>query len=79
MRVINEVINTNNTRSPCSWIKLRCYWERPEERIGGGGTLREHDRNTRIPHWEQKRKKKNPPNLKTHETEKKKLSPWSAY
>ncbi len=37
MRVINEVINMNNNRSPCSWIKSRCYWERPEERIGRGG------------------------------------------
>jgi hypothetical protein len=65
-------------------IKSRCYWERPEERIWGGGgggrTLGEHDRNTRIPHWEQKRKKKKPPNPKTQETKKKKkLMPWSAY
>jgi len=68
MRVINEVINMNDNRSPCSWIKLRCYWERPKERIWGGGcgggTFGEHDQNTRIPHWEQKRKKKIPPTPK---------------
>jgi hypothetical protein len=39
--------------------------------LGGWGTLGEHDWNTRIPHWEQKRKKKTPPHPKTQETKKK--------
>jgi hypothetical protein len=72
MRVINEVINMNDNRSPCSWIKLRCYWERPEERLGGGGEPLENMIGNKDTTLGTEKKEKNPPNPKTQETEKKK-------
>ncbi len=64
-------------------IKSRCYWERPEERIGGGGGCRgplENMIGTQGYHIGNRKERKNPPQPQNpRNKQKKKLRPWSAY